>query len=265
MRTKAASTSARRLTREDWIAAARKVLVASGIDDVKVDRLARRINMTRGSFYWHFQHRKDLLDALLSDWEGRNYFEISQVRVQWAQYGVDVAHVIAIWLGEDASFPAFDMAVRVWARKSKSVAEAVSRVDDAWIQLLTETYLKNGFEAEESVVRARVTYYHQVGYYAIGIQEDMADRLKRLPHYYVALTGQPAPPDLIAITLRRLEKDGPKRGRRVRADKMDVLDKLEPEPVNKGEANATVSKKGSRGAARKPAAKTSKRKVADKR
>ncbi|MEI9851478.1 MAG: TetR/AcrR family transcriptional regulator [Sphingomonas sp.] len=69
-----------RLGREDWIALARKVLVQSGIEDVKVVPLADRMQVTRGSFYWHFANRKDLLDALLSDWEVRNYFEIAQVR-----------------------------------------------------------------------------------------------------------------------------------------------------------------------------------------
>jgi len=61
------TATTKRLTRDDWIDNARKVLVASGIEEVKVDRLARRMRVTRGSFYWHFEHRKDLLDALLSD------------------------------------------------------------------------------------------------------------------------------------------------------------------------------------------------------
>jgi AcrR family transcriptional regulator len=52
----APAPAARRFSREDWIASARKVLVESGVDDVKIDRLARKMKVTRGSFYWHFQH-----------------------------------------------------------------------------------------------------------------------------------------------------------------------------------------------------------------
>src|SRR5687768_2806827 len=70
----------KRLTRDDWVAAARTTLVDRGIDGVKVDGLARKLRVTRGSFYWHFQHRRDLLDALLADWETRNGYEIGQVR-----------------------------------------------------------------------------------------------------------------------------------------------------------------------------------------
>ena len=58
----------RQLSREDWTEAARKQLVAAGIEEVKVDRLARKMKVTRGSFYWHFKNRKDLLDSVLRVW-----------------------------------------------------------------------------------------------------------------------------------------------------------------------------------------------------
>lgn len=198
----AKTAGSRRLTREDWIAAARKVLVTSGIDDVKVDQLARRMKMTRGSFYWHFQHRKDLLDSLLSDWEGRNYFELAQIRGKWDRSGANLTEVLLTWLGEDPAFPAFDMAIRVWARKSKPVASSVQRIDNAWVELLTELFTKNGFDADESNVRARVAYYHQVGYYALNLSEPLTDRFRMLPHYYRVLTGQEPPADLAEIVER---------------------------------------------------------------
>lgn len=106
-----------RLTREDWLATAKTALVASGIDDVKVDRLAKRMNVTRGSFYYHFKDRQDLVDALLRDWEVRNRVEIAQVRDRWAAAGPDLSEVVAIWLGEEAGALAFDLAIRHWARR----------------------------------------------------------------------------------------------------------------------------------------------------
>ena len=180
----------RRLTREDWIALARKTLVQSGIDNVKVDRLARRMKVTRGSFYWHFKDRKDLLDALLRDWEVRNHVEVAEIRDRWARGEPDMTEVIAIWLGEDRSFLDFDMAIRGWARQSQPVADVVRRVDAAWIGLLEYLFSIGGYGPDESLVRARITYFHQIGYHALAFREDPAERLRLVPFYYAVLTGK---------------------------------------------------------------------------
>jgi len=195
-RPKPEGRSVPQLTRDSWVAAARQVLVDSGVHDVKIDRLARRLKVTRGSFYWHFENHKELLDALLQDWEVRNYVEIAQVKVRWARAEPDLSEVVAIWLGKDPAFPAFDMAVRVWARRSAAVFATAQRVDEAWIDLLVQLFVRGGFDATESFVRARIAYFHQIGYYALAIREDLEDRLRLVPAYYRALTGKTPGPSL---------------------------------------------------------------------
>lgn len=56
------------LTREDWIDAAWIALSEGSLDTVKVDPIARRLKVTRGSFYWHFKNRQDLIDAVVDRW-----------------------------------------------------------------------------------------------------------------------------------------------------------------------------------------------------
>ncbi|MCP3732726.1 TetR/AcrR family transcriptional regulator [Sphingomonas sp. MG17] len=207
----AKSPTARRFTREDWIAAARKALVNRGIDDVKIDRLARQMRVTRGSFYWHFKHRRDLTDALLTDWEARNYFEMAQVRARWARTVPDMAEVIGIWLSEDANVLSFDFAVRAWARRDAAVADSVKRIDAGWIVLLQESFVREGGSEDEALVRARITYFHQIGYWALDLDEDPAMRLRLVPLYYRILTGREPPADLVDTLERQLS---PAKGKR---------------------------------------------------
>src|SRR6187200_2742081 len=56
------------LTPDTWIEAATAVLVDEGIDHVRVDVLAGQLGVTRGSFYWHFRDREDLLRRVLQAW-----------------------------------------------------------------------------------------------------------------------------------------------------------------------------------------------------
>ena len=44
-----------RLSREDWVAAALHIFAWKGIDAVRVEPLAQSLNVTKGSFYWHFK------------------------------------------------------------------------------------------------------------------------------------------------------------------------------------------------------------------
>lgn len=183
-----------RLSREDWIKIARKALIASGVEEVKVDVLARCLKVTRGSFYWHFKNRQELLDALLTDWEANNRKEIAAVDGRAVQSGL--IELFKIWLNEDPNFPAFDFAVRVWARKSREVEKLVHEIDEAWLALFRHFLEQSGMDATEAFVRARIMYFHQIGYYALSIRESVAERAKLGPIYYLALTGSPPPADM---------------------------------------------------------------------
>ena len=58
-----------RLSAEDWAQAALDLIAEQGIAAVAVEPLARRLGVTKGSFYWHFPSRDALLQAALERWE----------------------------------------------------------------------------------------------------------------------------------------------------------------------------------------------------
>lgn len=64
------------LSAEDWAEAALEVMAAGGLAAVAVEPLARRLNVTKGSFYWHFANREALLKAALDLWERRETLDV---------------------------------------------------------------------------------------------------------------------------------------------------------------------------------------------
>jgi AcrR family transcriptional regulator len=64
------------LSRDDWAQAALAALAEEGLAGVAIDPLARRLGATKGSFYWHFANRDDLIAATLELWERRDTIEI---------------------------------------------------------------------------------------------------------------------------------------------------------------------------------------------
>jgi len=53
-----------KVTKKDWLTAARDVLVHEGVGELKILSLAGRLGVSRSSFYWYFENRKELLSAL---------------------------------------------------------------------------------------------------------------------------------------------------------------------------------------------------------
>ena len=201
----------RQLSRVDWIEAARRQLIISGVDELKVDRLARKMKVTRGSFYWHFKNRKDLLDAVLQLWQEHKESELQQADTRWASMGA--FEIARIWLSEDATYPAFDMAIRFWAWKSPAVAKIVRAIDHRWINFLAERFRMEGQRERESVARARIIYLQQVGYYATAFDEPMQERLAFLPYYNAIMLGNEGGSALEAVVADLEQRQSTKKQR----------------------------------------------------
>lgn len=178
--------------RDYWLNAARQAFIQGGIENVKIDRLARMLNVTRGGFYWHFKNREDLLSALLESWEQTNTKPMfDAVEALPAGDGSGKFDAISrVWIEEKGFSSAYDAAVRDWARTSADVAKIVRRVDNRRIKLLQAIFQESGFAVDQAMTRAQIMYFHQVGYYAMGVKESRPARLKNIPLYYKALTGR---------------------------------------------------------------------------
>lgn len=174
-----------------WIEAARHALINEGISGVKIDLLAKTLRVTRGGFYHNFRDRQDLLDQLLRDWQRNCRF------LPRESPGGSPSDAIA-WLDrmierlieEDGYDHEYDMAMREWARADRRVARAVQRADNERMETLRHLFLALGCPEEEARIRARVFYYHQIGYYAIGVRESAVERRRNVQHYLNILGGR---------------------------------------------------------------------------
>jgi AcrR family transcriptional regulator len=66
------------LTASDWAGAALQLIAERGLGALTVSALAARLGATKGSFYWHFAGRAELLSAALTRWEQRTTTEVMQ-------------------------------------------------------------------------------------------------------------------------------------------------------------------------------------------
>ena len=188
-KTKSKGGSAETLERADWIAAARAMLIRDGAAAVKVERIATALNVTRGGFYWRFRDHADLMDALVKDWRETNSTTMIAALKGEGTPVERIWKLMDVWVDEIGYDPAYDIAVRSWATTSKKVARIVRAVDDDRIEALHQLFIDYGYSDMEAFIRARVFYWHQLGYYAMGVKERNTKRHEYLELYFKVLTG----------------------------------------------------------------------------
>ena len=188
-----------KVTRADWLAAARDVLISDGVGEVKVLTLSERLGVSRSSFYWYFKSRADLLESLLAEWEAGN----TGVLVRHAQMPAEtitgaVCTLFRCFVDPDLFNHQLDFAVREWARRDGHVRHVIDQGDTSRSIALTQMFERFGYSAYEADARARILYFMQIGYYALDLYEPLEERLGRIDGYILGFTGQVARPEELA-------------------------------------------------------------------
>jgi AcrR family transcriptional regulator len=128
-----------RTPRTRWIDEGLRALAEGGPDAVRVDVLARRIGVTRGGFYWHFQDRAALLEAMLDTWERRSTEDVlARVEREGGEPRARLRRAGSLTFSGEL-LP-IDLAVRDWARRDPAVAERLRRVDDRRMDYLRSLF-----------------------------------------------------------------------------------------------------------------------------
>lgn len=170
------------LTPETWIDAATTVLVDQGIDHVRVDVLAGELGVTRGSFYWHFRDREDLLRRVLQAWSERTTEQLTR-RLETARNDPreQLRDVISLpFRGRAAARAArIELAIRAWARRDEMARQAVDAADASRIAYHETIFAALGFGGEEARQRGFLLYSYEVAESLLHRQGTAAQRQAR--------------------------------------------------------------------------------------
>src|SRR5207248_3693135 len=126
-----------------------------GVEGIRVDMLATRLSVTKGSFYWHFTNREQLLDAIAKFWgESELDSVIEEVLSLKADPKMRLALFAVLYTREN--LPPYDRAMRAWAMTDPRAAKAVKKANARVEKMMITLYEEIGFDREEAAFRARL-------------------------------------------------------------------------------------------------------------
>jgi AcrR family transcriptional regulator len=166
------------VSRAEWLQAAAKILESHSIVDVKIETLARALNISKSGFYWHFKNRNELLDHLLDFWmhevtevitENPEILELDPLNRLYR-----TAEIIL-----DYDLVRYEISIRQWALSDKKVAAAVASVNQKRMEYVGGALQEMGFTGEDLEMRTLLfACYHSCE--SLMFREIPPERRRRL-------------------------------------------------------------------------------------
>jgi len=185
---KSRSGAKAKLSRERWLAAALDVFRDEGIEGVRVERLARELDVTKGSFYWHFKDRRELLKSMLKYWD-EEFTDVVTSDPDFQSGNPRKRLESVAMMIEDRNLARFDLAIRAWAHHDAEAATAVRKVDRKRIKFVRSLFAEMGFQGKELDARTRIfVVFHSLQQTITG-KTSRVERLRLLKIEHKLLTS----------------------------------------------------------------------------
>lgn len=149
-----------KVSREQWLAEGLRLLGEQGPEVLKIDRLCRHLQVSKGSFYHHFRDREDYIEALLAHWQAsgteaviESLASLSTPEQRSQQLN---EHIVQADIRPEIE-------LRAWGRQSPRVAETVAQVDQRRMDYVADLVRAQTGDTKQARVMARIAYAHFVG------------------------------------------------------------------------------------------------------
>ena len=141
-----------RLSRDCWLQHALEVLRDEGIQGVRIDRMARDLGVTKGSFYWHFKDLDDLRQSILDHW-AEQYSDVISENRDFLEADPATGLLDAMTRARKDGLDAFEVAMRSWADHDQLADKAVNAVYKRRTKFVRSFFTRLGFRGLEAEMR----------------------------------------------------------------------------------------------------------------
>ncbi|TBW56411.1 TetR/AcrR family transcriptional regulator [Marinobacter halodurans] len=165
-RSRSATGDKSQLTRDDWLDAAAGEVAAGGFSHLRVLTLAKKLGVTRGSFYWHFRDHEDLVVSFLNRWRDRRLHELQYWKPQGGDVETELRQILELLLTDAARNVRrlqVELAVRDFARRNTYAAELVAEVDEARISQNASLFSRISSDPERTRDLSLLLYVATIG------------------------------------------------------------------------------------------------------
>ena len=144
---KGKSGDSKQLSKDAWLKHTLKTIGEVGVANIQIESLAKDLNVTKGSFYWHFKGRDELLNDALAYWYETATRIIGRAANRSFSDPIDrLRYFFSLAFNQRYDVPGgpVERALQEWARVSEAASKTTQRVDQERIRLIADAYIELG-------------------------------------------------------------------------------------------------------------------------
>ena len=150
----------KRVSKAEWLSAALEMLEAGGVESVRIERLAKKVGISKSGFYWHFKDRQALLKQLLDYWS-HEYTEVVTSNPQLWRGDPTTRLAMSMKMIQEHDLAKYDLVIQAWAKRDTMAATAIKSVTKKRLDFIRAIYSDMGLEGDELEMRAMLfVCYH---------------------------------------------------------------------------------------------------------
>lgn len=144
-----------RLSRDDWLREGLHFVARQGIEAVTIEALCQLMNVTKGSFYHHFENVADFRLAMLDYWETHFTKDFIAASGEGETPQRQLARLVNM---VKETYGSEETAMRAWAQTDPEAQAVVARVDQQRLEFLGDLLRDSYTDVAAAPVMARLFY-----------------------------------------------------------------------------------------------------------
>src|SRR5215470_699158 len=149
-----------RLTPQDWIDFALTMLAHEGFEALKADVLARKLGVSRGSFYWHFTDLGTFHTRVIEHWRQRTTEAIIADLERYDSREERLGALVRRGFGHDG---VLEVRMRAWADSNAEAARVLTDIDRRRREYIEQMLVDAGIAPSRAATRAQILYWTYLG------------------------------------------------------------------------------------------------------
>jgi AcrR family transcriptional regulator len=168
-----------RVTREEWLSKGLELFATSGASGLRVEKLAKALDIAKSGFYCHFEGKDELLDGILEYW-ARNYTEVISGNEELLKSPAKDRILLAMRRVFELNLTDYDAAIYLWSRSDARVASKRKQVINIRLQFFRDAFEELGFHGDDLEMRTRACAVFQTGERQIlGPEKEASEKYRK--------------------------------------------------------------------------------------
>ena len=146
----------KKLTKEQWLEKALQIINREGFGAIKIDRLVRVMGVTKGSFYWHFESKKDFIANLIEYWDKKFTHNVITRIKDIAGNPSECLLELMLFITNN-QLAQYDFAIHALAQNEPDAFPLIKKVLEKRFEFVATLFSAMGFKRDEVNLRSRAT------------------------------------------------------------------------------------------------------------